>query len=80
MRDGSPTLEKGRAVDTGYSTGDYPTRPCCATTALGPALESTCVLGMDYQRERGREFKKELTGRSVGGFCQRHSMQLSRCP
>ena len=27
-----------------------------------------CLLGMDYQQERGREFKKALTGGSVGGF------------
>ena len=54
MRDGSPTLEKGRAVDTGYSTGDYPTRPCCATTALGPALESTCVgYGLSTRKGKG---------------------------
>ena len=46
-------LQKG-AVDAGYSTGDYPTRPCCTTTALGPALQSTCVFVIG---EEGREVK-----------------------
>ena len=36
-----------------------------------------CVLGMDYQQERGREFKKELTGESVGGFV---SVIACNCP